>query len=1004
MNRLKKFCIVTLIGWFSLSPTSEAAEISLPNGVKVEIPDGATPEMRKEIMKAAMKQGGGGPPKEEQGGEEKKEDKKDENKKEKDDKKKEEKKSDSVTRPDKPEKDPDPAELEAMPKDGKLVLQFLGHPWQDMIKWYSRATGREIEWQKLPSGYVNLRTQRAFTLEETGDLLNRLLLSRGYTMLDDGEFIQVLQTEGMNPAFVPRIEPRQLATKQPHSFVRVSFPLQRMKAEELAKELEAMKSKHGKLVPMSAANRIEAMDTVRNLRDIYAAIDAEQSSGNRAPREFEIQFLRAELVKKKLDEMFAKPKATAMTPEQIQQMQQQQQQRRNRGGNQQGQKPPGAGGGNSEISIVVNEFRNSIIVKAAPNVMVDIAAAVELLDVQSSRNNLDIKAYTLATRSPTEVAEILKESGALSPTSIVRVDKQTKALLVSGSALDHLRIEELIKTIDGSARRFERIRLRRYPAAQVATTIENMMGKPKEEKKNRRYYGYWDYQDNDDEANPNDVFKVTADVENNNLILKCNDAEYELVIDLLTQMGEVMTRSKFASNEIVLDVNTEDDLLERVRDIFNSTSENQVVLPPPILKVEESNDEDAEDESEEKDADDETQRTREVRAPVKPLLEQQLGSLIEFAGEHTPPAKVVVGEQYTDIIPRTSSYRTLLTQADPAQTSTAQAESEPKSTPQMVRRNQRERAAPPIIIRRNAQGKLVIRCDDPAALEKFEDLLRQMAPPTQDWVHFRLKHVTASWMRLQLKDFFDEDDEQQNLFVWDYWGGNDKEDPPPGLGDQRKMRFIDDGESTLVVRNASAKQLATVKDLIALYDVAEPPNEQNGRFKEIIRIKHSKARVIETAIKDALRDLLSSNDKAFAQQEGNGGDGEGRGRRMGPFSFTESSPSVLQGTSFKGKISFGVDETTNSLIVTAEGMDLLRLVVDMVHDLDVAAVTQDDTRVVTVPASLSSGSLRETLTKMFGVESVTVKPADNQGGQEGQEGENGQPGGKGRGERKGRGN
>lgn len=944
MSLPKLMCVSTL-AILCLSDSRLMAQIqsvTLPNGANVVIPDNADPSVRKQIMESMMKQQRGGKekPAEQGKGDKDKDTKKKDDKSEKgDEKEKGKSEADTVSRPEKPKQEPNPAELEAMPQDGQITLQFEGHPWPAMIEWYSRATGREVAWQELPSGFINLRTQRPFTMKETGDLLNRLLLARGFTILDDGDFMQVIKTEGMNPAFVPRVSPQQLATLGPHSFVRVSFQLQRFKADELAKELEAMKSKHGTLVPMTAANRIEAMDTVRNLRDIYAAIDAEQSSGNHAPREFEIRYLRAANVKKKLDEMFQE-KGPVLTPQQMQQMQEQQ--RRN-GGNQ-GKQPPQPGGKEApKVSIVVNELRNSIIVKTAPHIMVDVAAAVELLDVELTRDTLDIKAYALATRSPQEVSEILNESGALSPSAIVRVDKNSKALLVSGNQYDHFKIEELIKKIDGNPRRFESIRLRRYPALQVATTIENMMGKPKEDDSNRRrrYYSYWDNNDDEDE-NPNDVFRVTADVENNRLILKCNDAEYEMVIELLTQMGEVMTRSKYAANEVVLDgFDSEDALLERVKELFSATSENDVILPPPAIKPLEVN-VDANDE-------DEAIEEREAESPAEAI------------------------EPVTVVDPATTDrnlYRTLLTQVEGTSAAT--------DVPSTVRRNQRRPQAPPVIVRRNAQGKLVIRCDDPAALEKFEEILRQVAPPTQDWVYFKLKHVTALWMKLQLKDFFEEDDESnQGIFIWDYWGRDDEDSTPPGLGDEKKMRFIDDGESTLVVRNASAKQLATVRELIKLYDVAEPPNEQNARFKKIVQIKYSTARIIETTLKDAFRDLLSSNDKAFAQQK-SGDDGEGRGRRMGLFNFSDTTTSALQGTSFKGKISFGVDDSTNRLIVTAEGKQLLDLVVDMVTELDLAAAPKDDTRVITVPAGLNSDRLRETLTRMFGPESVSVKAPENQ--------------------------
>lgn len=77
-----------------------------------------------------------------------------------------------------------------------------------------------------------------------------------------------------------------------------------------------------------------------------------------------------------------------------------------------------------------------------------------------------------------------------------------------------------------------------------------------------------------------------------------------------------------------------------------------------------------------------------------------------------------------------------------------------------------------------------------------------------DFVHFKLKYVTSLWMRLQLLEFYQDEMRDESE-----------------ASNPKKMHIIDDGESTLVVRNASAKQLATIRRLLAIYDVPEktPP-------------------------------------------------------------------------------------------------------------------------------------------------------------------------------------
>ncbi len=106
-----------------------------------------------------------------------------------------------------------------------------------------------LDWQELPDGYLNLTTQRSYTLEEARDLINRHLLARGYTMLFQGEVISVVKIDKINPGMVPRVEPGELATRLPHEFVKVSFTLDWLLASDAVEELKPMLSPNGSSPP-----------------------------------------------------------------------------------------------------------------------------------------------------------------------------------------------------------------------------------------------------------------------------------------------------------------------------------------------------------------------------------------------------------------------------------------------------------------------------------------------------------------------------------------------------------------------------------------------------------------------------------------------------------------------------------------------------------------------------------------------------------------------------------
>ena len=88
------------------------------------------------------------------------------------------------------------------------------------------------------------------------------------------------------------------------------------------------------------------------------------------------------------------------------------------------------------------------------------------------------------------------------------------------------------------------------------------------------------------------------------------------------------------------------------------------------------------------------------------------------------------------------------------------------------------------------------------------------------------------------------------------------------LSKRRQPQFISDNfTSTILVRDADAKQLQTIEDLIAIYDIPEPSDSRSMRVTTIFRLKHAKAGIVAAAVKDVFRDLLSSNDKALEKDD-----------------------------------------------------------------------------------------------------------------------------------------
>jgi type II secretory pathway component GspD/PulD (secretin) len=284
---------------------------------------------------------------------------------------------------------------------------------------------------------------------------------------------------------------------------------------------------------------------------------------------------------------------------------------------------------------------------------------------------------------------------------------------------------------------------------------------------------------------------------------------------------------------------------------------------------------------------------------------------------------------------------------------------------------------------RDADGRIILHSSDTTALDVFEELLEDLRPPSKDYAVFKLEYASASWVVLQLEDFFEEnEDDNRNRFPFFFFFDEQPETKQSlGLADRRPIRFISDIDTnTIIVRNATNDQLVTVRELIELYDIREPVNREKSRHTKLVAIRYSKASVIADQVKDVFRDLLSGNDKAFQQQNAPNQQRQ-RSDSGGIFAqglaFGDGDAATQSDTraSFQGKLSLGVDDTTNTLLVSTEGETLMKLVVAMIEDLDRAAQPADNVRIVRLRPGSNYGEIRNALRDTFGLPQQGPPPA-----------------------------
>lgn len=932
----------------------------------------------------------------------------------------------TTPRPTTPEAPPNAEELNLRPdENGRVRFNFQGQPWRGVLEWLARISDLSLDWQELPADFLNLRTQRSYSLDEARDVINRHLLDRGFTMLKHGEILTVVSVKKIDPSLVPRVAPDALDERDPHEFVKVSFPLDSLTAETAKEELLPMMSPNGKLSAMKATNRIEAMDAAVNLREVRDMLSHEQShrGRKRVVQEFKLEHTRAGEVLDQLYELLGiekKPAASA-GPQNAQQMQQMMmmQQQMAQQQQQQGGKPPGAANQGSQVHMTLNLRENSIVAQAPADQMSVIAEGIKLIDVPSARSQSLSKnlsrhqVYRLAAIDPEPLVKMLNEMGDLDPTTRLQADKKNRSIIVTAPLADHMTIRLLVKKLDGTDRQFEVIKLRRLEADYVAGSIEFMMGAgEKKKQQSNRYNPYFDYYGGgrNNEEDESRKFRVDADIEHNRLLLWANPVEIEEINHLLVKLGEIPGEGGNSSTLRILDTiapEEVEEMLERLRRTWPGHGANPIQIVPAT------------------DPDDVESPARSAGPKKKPAQKRPTdGTTTQESPRQKLPEKKSPGQKLAEAPKLTEA--SLLRLLEVAQADEADEAEETVDPPPARARSRKETAAPaaaddavvdeaavnpdvegdaagertapgrsraapdsrrktdappsPIRVGRSPDGRMIISSADTQALDRMEDLLTEIAPPRKDYKVFKLKYKStwAYGVKLNLQDFFKEKEEnkQQNsryAYIYGYGMSNSNStDDAHRLSKRKTLKFIADSDSnSIIVTGADPSQLRTIEELIAVYDIPESKDSAAVRKTELVQIRYSKAKIIADAVKDVYRDLLSANDPAL--QNPNGKDNKQKTTERYYFDYGgEEDKKPDTPMKFKGLLSIGVDELSNTLVVSAAD-GLVENVIETIEALDEAAKPNvNRMRVLKVDRYIDANELQKRL------KSLVTKPVPPQ--------------------------
>ena len=856
----------------------------------------------------------------------------------------------------------EPGELKArLGEDGKVAFQIKGQPWEEVLEWLAELAVLNLSMDEVPDEACTLVTQSRYTVDEARDVLNGLLLSKGFTLLKHEEILYLVKLDQLDSSRVPRVKPDALDRRGRNEIVKVAFPLESLIATEVENEVKSLLGTHGKVTALKATNRLEVLGTAGSLRDVRDFLAAEQSSQRQLVREFRLEHTRADDVAEMLRKLLGikeKP-AGPMTPEQQQQAMQlaqmQAQQRGNAAAAPAQKEEP-------EVNLAVNDRNNSILVTGPPDKIAVVEQAVQVIDrpenapqdgeangLAAALRRPQVMTYYLSAVPPSLVIKVLQGTGELDPRTRLEADSGTRSIIAYATPKDHGTISAFVKEIDATGRHLEVIQLHVLPADMAAGSIEVLMkGKPKEEDNSRNPFNFYSpRRSNTSDKDPSEEFQIEADVENNRLLIRATEFELAEVKQLLAKLGENPDRPHNASTLRTLQMSPREQesllrALEQMWPKMTPGSELNILRPPSDSVPEKEKSQDApppaDDEQDGKSKNVALQSGAD--APVDVALaayalpeNDDAPSNVEIPGDQAAPAS----RQNDDPRPR---------------------------IPGGPRLPESNGPVPPLTIVPGPNG-LVISSPDPELLDRLEQLIAELTPSQAEFTVFYLKKAYAEDVADILKDVFKEgdkdDDSSWNRWWWGFDPSSGSKETTLRLSRRKPLKIIADPLTNSILVRASHDQLAEVRQLLSVLDSAPPSDPETARLLKLIPVYNTTAKEVGAIVEDVFREFLSSGDPA----RGGGGNRPNVTSRY-VMNYNIGGSSSSSAGKMDNVLSVGVDERNNTLIVSAP-RELLAEIEEMVARLDAQAQRPKQViRVLNVPAAGSLKSVQDALNVVVG--------------------------------------
>lgn len=387
--------------------------------------------------------------------------------------------------------------------DGKLKFSFRYAPWKDVLDWFAQQADFSLVLDAPPPGTFNYSDSRSYTAAEAIDLLNSVLLTKGYTLVKRDRMLLVINLEdGIPPNLVTTVEPEDLDALGKYELVNTVFTLGPITAEEAEQEVRMLLGPQGTIHVLSKARRLSVTETagrLRTIRDVLQAIQNPDGSNGSRVNTFTLKHVTTDEALGVVRQMLGLP-------------------------DQQNAAPDGS------IRMAIDSKKRRIMVSGQPDLIRQVADILKLVDVEPGEGAGDffmtpqLEVYSITSADPQATLQVL-QTLLPDPNLRMAIDPKNGNLVAHALPAQHATIRATLEQMQQQGgQKVEVIPLQSVDAQYAVLAITKLFGIGQE-------------------GNTSGL-KVDADLTSGSLLVRGTADQVQQIRTFLAKMGESGEASK----------------------------------------------------------------------------------------------------------------------------------------------------------------------------------------------------------------------------------------------------------------------------------------------------------------------------------------------------------------------------------------------------------------------------------------------------------------------------